>query len=190
MRPRSQSQPGTVACQIPALRPADYSPGRGASSQGVLPGLRGVTSRWVDLKLAVIHIALRHPQSIKSPNPKSSAEKQDTCELFGAGRLSSSLIHGPVPGWKTQHCFRSRAARDADCCKNNCVPYSIFFGPSEHRRGLWQGDPGKSPSRAAVWYWRPRRVLQEHLRTLSNFFPRDCSAEYPAARRHPMPALL
>jgi hypothetical protein len=85
-----------------------------------------------------------------------------------------------VPTWETQHCFRSCAARDADCCKNNCVPYSIFFCPSEHRRAVWQGDSGKSPVRFGwVWYWRPHRVLQEHLRTLFIFF----LAQHPAATR-------
>ena len=81
------------------------------------------------------------------------------------------FIHGPVPGWKTQHCFRSRAARDVDCCKNNCVPYSIFLLSSIHK-GSGRETLAEPPVMdGSVWHWCPRRVLQEQLRTLLIFSP-------------------
>jgi len=188
VRPRSQSQPGTVACQNSSFALCRlYAQGEARRANGVVPGLHWSNFQVVSLKLA--------------------------------GRLSWSLCLGGPCRIDSQHGFGSGATCHPDCCKNICVPYSIFL-LSSIPQGLWQGDPGKNPRvmDGSVWHWRPRRccknnrvpylffrpasrselpkdggeapvckarvwhparkLLQEHLRTLFNFlFSLDCSAE-------------
>jgi hypothetical protein len=50
---------------------------------------------------------------------------------------------------ENQLCFRSGAGRHADCCKNNCVPYSIFFCSLSLDRGSGTEIASRAASRAA-----------------------------------------
>ncbi len=62
---------------------------------------------------------------------------------------------------------RYSAGSLAEWCKNNCVPYS-FFRPTCRSR-CQETVPRFLLHAAPLWY-RARTLLQEHLRTLFNFF--------------------
>jgi hypothetical protein len=165
--------------KFPALRPVDSSPGRGASGPGVLPGLRGVTSRWVDLRLARRLSCSLYPWAIagtgdsalfpvpcRSP-PGLLQEQLRTLFDFFAFRASTSALAGRA--WQEHRHVRLGMVLAASQSVARTFAYLVhfFLSPASSRR--LPGDGG-APLRVAPVWCRARRLWQEHLRTLFNFF--------------------
>ena len=154
----------------------------------MLPGLRGVTSRWVDLKLAGrlsrslypwagadMGDSTLFPVLCRSRRRLLQEQLRTLFNFFLPFRASTSGLAGRF--WQEPGQVRLGMVLAASQSVARTFAYLVHFFLSPASSSNPAGDGGGARCAPPVWY-RAGRLLQEHLRTLSNFFPRDCSAEY------------